>query len=59
MAAVNANVCKELTLRDVVKAAGVSMVTVQDGTRATEVAFAATRSFRTDELVRITQRRGA
>lgn len=28
-------------------------VTVQDGTRATEVAFAATRSFRTDETVRI------
>lgn len=59
MAAVNANVCKELTLRDVAKAAGVSMVTVQDGTRATEVAFAATRSFRTDELVRLSQRRGA
>lgn len=35
------------------------LVTVQDGTRATEVAFAATRSFRTDELVRISQRRGA
>ena len=29
-------------------------VTVQDGTRATEVAFAATRSFRQDELVRLT-----
>jgi myo-inositol 2-dehydrogenase/D-chiro-inositol 1-dehydrogenase len=28
-------------------------VTVQDGTRATEVAFAATRSFREDELVRL------
>ncbi len=28
-------------------------VTVQDGTRATEVAFAATRSFQTDELVRL------
>jgi myo-inositol 2-dehydrogenase/D-chiro-inositol 1-dehydrogenase len=28
-------------------------VTVQDGTRATEVAFAATRSFRKDELVRL------
>jgi myo-inositol 2-dehydrogenase/D-chiro-inositol 1-dehydrogenase len=32
------------------------LVTVQDGTRATEVAFAATRSFRTDELVRISSR---
>jgi myo-inositol 2-dehydrogenase/D-chiro-inositol 1-dehydrogenase len=29
------------------------LVTVQDGTRATEVAFAAMRSFRTDELVRL------
>ena len=29
-------------------------VTVQDGTRATEVAFAATQSFRRDELVRLT-----
>jgi myo-inositol 2-dehydrogenase/D-chiro-inositol 1-dehydrogenase len=29
------------------------LVTVQDGTRATEVAFAATRSFREDELVRL------
>jgi myo-inositol 2-dehydrogenase/D-chiro-inositol 1-dehydrogenase len=35
------------------------LVTVQDGTRATEVAFAATRSFRSDELVRLSQRRGA
>jgi hypothetical protein len=34
-------------------------VTVQDGTRATEVAFAATRSFRTDELVRLPTRRSA
>ena len=29
------------------------LVTVQDGTRATEVAFAATRSFHSDELVRL------
>jgi myo-inositol 2-dehydrogenase / D-chiro-inositol 1-dehydrogenase len=34
-------------------------VTVQDGTRATEVAFAATRSFREDELVRLQPRRSA
>ena len=59
MAAVSVNVCKELTLRDVVKVAGMSMVTVQDGTWASGVAFTATRSFRTDELVRISQRRGA
>jgi len=59
MAAMNANVCKETTLLDVGKAAGVSMVTVQDGTWTSGVAFTATRSFRTDELVRISQRRGA
>jgi len=35
------------------------LVTVQDGTRATEVAFAATRSFRTDELIRLPTRRSA
>ena len=32
-------------------------VSVQDGTRATEVAFAATRSFRNDELVRLASAR--
>ena len=31
----------------------VGMVTVQDGSKATEVALAATHSFRTDELVRL------
>jgi myo-inositol 2-dehydrogenase/D-chiro-inositol 1-dehydrogenase len=35
------------------------VVTVQDGTRATEVAFAATRSFREDQLIRLPARRSA
>jgi len=34
-------------------------VKVQDGTRATEVAFAATRSFREDQLIRLSSRRSA
>jgi len=38
---------------DCIRSSRRPLVTVQDGTRATEVAFAATRSFREDELVRL------
>ena len=38
---------------DCIRSGHQPLVTVQDGTRATEVAFAATRSFRNEELVRL------
>jgi hypothetical protein len=59
MTSEDANVYKEMTFRDLAKVASVSMATVSRSRNGSRIIPETARSFHTDELVRISQRRGA